>query len=130
MWKGALRYHFTFKRFLTFQRLNLKFSKKFWNLRARSIGSWALCPGPRVPDPESRVLGPYLDYACYQLFNCPCFKSSPGGVLQGKVFLKISQNSQENTCCKVSFFSTFPGCVDCSIFLRSSTVEDFLFISF
>ena len=100
MWKGALRYHFTFKRFLTFQRLNLKFSKKFWNLRARSIGSWALCPGPRVPDPESRVLGPYLDYACYQLFNFPCFRSSPGGVLQRKVFLEISQ---ENACCKVSF---------------------------
>ena len=51
----------------------------------------------------SEVLGPYLDYACYQLFNFPCFRSSPGGVLQRKVFLEISQNSEENTCCKVSF---------------------------
>ena len=26
-----------------------------------------------------------------------------GGVLEGNVFLKISQNSQENTCARVSF---------------------------
>ena len=68
-------------------------------------GSEVLDPGScvlasRVPDLDSRVLGPYLDYACYQLFNFPCFRSSPGGVLQRKVFLEISQ---ENACCKVSF---------------------------
>ena len=28
---------------------------------------------------------------------------SPGGVPQKKLFLKISQNSQENTCAGVSF---------------------------
>ena len=27
-----------------------------------------------------------------------------GGVLQNKVFIEISQNSQENTCARVSFF--------------------------
>ena len=30
-------------------------------------------------------------------------KQSSGGVLQKKVFLEISQNSQENTCARVSF---------------------------
>ena len=30
-------------------------------------------------------------------------KAATGGVLQKKVFLKISQNSLENTCAKVSF---------------------------
>ena len=30
-------------------------------------------------------------------------KQSSGGVLQKKVFLKISQDSQENTCARVSF---------------------------
>ena len=70
-------------------------------------GSEVLGPGScvlgfRVLDPESRVVGPYLDYACYQLFSFPYFRSSPGDVLLGKVFLEISQNSQENTCCKVS----------------------------
>ena len=29
--------------------------------------------------------------------------AAPGGVLLEKVFLEISQNSQENTCGKVSF---------------------------
>ena len=30
-------------------------------------------------------------------------KQSPGGVLLKKVFLKVSQNSQESSCAKVSF---------------------------
>ena len=88
----------------------LLFNVLIWSLikNFEVSGCEVLGPGPcvlgfRVPDPESRVLGPYLDYACYQLFNFPCFRSSPGGVLQRKVFLEISQNSQENTCCKVSF---------------------------
>ena len=31
------------------------------------------------------------------------FKSSPGGVLQEKLFLELSQNSQKNICARVSF---------------------------
>ena len=30
-------------------------------------------------------------------------ETATGGVLQEKVFLEISQNSQENTCARVSF---------------------------
>ena len=32
-----------------------------------------------------------------------CIETNPGGVLQKKEFLKISQNLQENTCATVSF---------------------------
>ena len=32
-----------------------------------------------------------------------CSEATTGGVLWKKVFLKISQNSQENTCVEVSF---------------------------
>ena len=35
-------------------------------------------------------------------------KQALGGVLSKKVFLKISQNSQENTCAIVSFFIMLP----------------------
>ena len=34
-------------------------------------------------------------------------EAATGGVLQEKVFLEISQNSQENTCARVSFFCNF-----------------------
>ena len=34
-------------------------------------------------------------------------KQSPGGVLYEKVFLEISQNSQESTCARVSFLIIF-----------------------
>ena len=35
--------------------------------------------------------------------NLLLYKKATGAVLQKKVFLKISQNSQENTCAGVSF---------------------------
>ena len=40
----------------------------------------------------------------YQLLQSyPFSEAATGGVLQKKVFLEISQNSQENTCARVSF---------------------------
>ena len=39
-----------------------------------------------------------LHYGCYGLSE-----AATSGVLLKKVFFKISQNSQENTCAKVSF---------------------------
>ena len=39
----------------------------------------------------------------FRLYNFPSFRTATGGVLLEKVFLEISQNSQENTCGKVSF---------------------------
>ena len=40
----------------------------------------------------------------YQLLQSyPFSEAATGGVLQKKVFLEISQNSQENTCASVSF---------------------------
>ena len=75
---------FTCKRFLTFQRLNLKLIKYFEVAGSKVLGpgSW----GPGFWSPESRVLGPgswvlSLDYTCYQVFNFPCFRNSPGGAL-------------------------------------------------
>ena len=70
---------FTCKRFLTFQRLNLKLIKHFEVPGSEVLGpgSWVL--GSRVAGPGSWVLS--LDYACYQLFNFPCFRNSPGGAL-------------------------------------------------
>ena len=65
---------FTCKRFLTFQRLNLKLIKHF-----EVPGSGVLGPGSWGPGfwgHGSWVLS--LDYACYQLFNFPCFRNSPG----------------------------------------------------
>ena len=75
---------FTCKRFLTFQRLNLKLIKHF-----EVPGSEVLGPGssgPGFSGPKLLVLGPgtwvlSLDYACYQLFNFPCFRNSSGGAL-------------------------------------------------
>ena len=82
--KGCFALSRLLKRFLTFQRLNLKLIKNFKvpGSQVVCLGSWG--PGSWVPD--SRVLGPgswvlSLDYACYQLFDFPCFRKSPGGVL-------------------------------------------------
>ena len=36
---------------------------------------------------------------------CICTEAATRGVLQKQVFLEISQNSQENTCTRASFFS-------------------------
>ena len=36
-------------------------------------------------------------------------EAAAGGVLYKKMFLKISQNSQENTCSRVSFFNKVAG---------------------
>ena len=53
-----------------------------------------------------------LNFKLFMNFNIPElnileYRFSPeaatGGVLQSKVFIEISQNSQENTCAKVSF---------------------------
>ena len=37
--------------------------------------------------------------------NCGFIEAGTGGVLYKQVFLKISQNSQENTCARVSFLT-------------------------
>ena len=44
-----------------------------------------------------------------------------GGVLEEKVFIEILQNSQENTCVKVSFFNKFAG-------LRSSVRSEYEYV--
>ena len=74
----------TCKRFLTFQRLNLKFIKNFEVAGSEVLGpgSW----GPGFWGPKLQVLAPgswvlSLDYACYQPLNFPCFRNSPEGVL-------------------------------------------------
>ena len=41
----------------------------------------------------------------------PLQKQSSRGVLSKKVFLKISQNSQENTCARVSFLIKLQACL-------------------
>ena len=45
---------------------------------------------------------------CYRLYNFfHLSEAATGGVLLEKVFLEISQNSQENTCGTVSFLINF-----------------------
>ena len=44
-----------------------------------------------------------IKFAINRHWSCFLVKQSPGGVLWKKVFLKISQNSQENSCARVSF---------------------------
>ena len=44
-----------------------------------------------------KFLGKYMEQVCPE--------AATRGVLQKKVFLEISQNSQENTCVRVSFLS-------------------------
>ena len=60
---------------------------------------------------------------CYRFTIFDFSEGATGGVLLEKVFVEISQNSQENTCGKVSFL------IKLLIFLVSS-LEDFLLISF
>ena len=38
-------------------------------------------------------------------------EAATGGVLSEKVFIEISQNSQENTCDRVSFLIKFAKCI-------------------
>ena len=43
------------------------------------------------------------NYCCENEFIVEHAKAATSGVLEEKVFLEISQNSQENTCVRVSF---------------------------
>ena len=41
-------------------------------------------------------------------FKIDCAEAATGGLLLEKLFLEISQNSQENTCVRVSFLKKLP----------------------
>ena len=45
----------------------------------------------------------YVEHLKYKTFICILTEAATRGVLFKKVFLEISQNSQENTCARVSF---------------------------
>ena len=51
-----------------------------------------------------------------------------GAVLLKKVFWKISQNSQENTCARVSFFNKVAGLKPATLLKRDSGTGVFLSI--
>ena len=50
----------------------------------------------------------------YRLGNLRILEAATGGVLSKKVFLQISQNSQENTCARLSFNKVSGLCHRCS----------------
>ena len=59
--------------------------------------------------------------------SCTSREAATGGVLWKKLFLKISQYSQENTCVGVSFNKT-AGLKPCKFLKRDSNVGVFLWI--
>ena len=107
---------FTCKRFLTFQRLNLKLIKNFKvrGSEVLSLGSWS--PGSWGPD--SRVLGRgswvlSLDYGCYQLFNFPCFRNSLWRCSVRKCVLRNFAKFAGKHLLQSIFFNKVAGCADC-----------------
>ena len=49
------------------------------------------------------VTFPYIELLFMNTMTFPWSEAATTGVIEKKVFLKISQNSQENTCARVSF---------------------------
>ena len=58
---------------------------------------------------------------------CLPAETATGGVLQKKVFLKISQNSQENTCIGVSSFNKVADLSPVTLFKKLTPVSVFSF---
>ena len=52
---------------------------------------------------NNKILLKALQTLRLNIFLLPFTEAATGGVLQEKMFLKISQNSQENTCARVLF---------------------------
>ena len=57
---------------------------------------------------EKKIFSNFIDFTI-----CHRSEAATGGFLLEKVFLEISQNSQENTCNKVSFLNKVAGWGDC-----------------
>ena len=59
----------------------------------------------------------------------PFTEAAPKGVLSKKMFLEIWQNSQENTCAKVSFFNKVAG-LSCASSLKNRLSHRFCPVNF